>query len=619
MKKILLASLMCFSSLSLFGCNNNSNSSSNQTNSSSSKKTTSESSNQTYTPYDDEKVHLVILAGQSGARGKALVKDLDNKQKQTNKDVDIIADGLIMEALDNIPESISDATDFQELKPGFGDFPSEFGPELGIGQTLASRYPKNGEKRRSVIVKYTACGSTFTDHWYSSSLYNDSNLSQYLNLSQERVTKNGDATGPLTDNLYQLIDYTIACLEDEGYEVVIDGAAFVHGEQDAKFDDNMEIYEKALTYFINDLRDYVNDTDMPFVVTEALTNSAKHSNALKDIQRKVSNNVKNTYLVENNSLYTNTFEPWHFGAKSNLELGNRIAAEIISHNDTRVIESIDNEEINVPYGVNVKLPKYLPATFDNGYSGYFKVENYLDYDVNTLGEQDVIFTSKTGEGIVENSLIVNVCENISYIDGDLIEYKNVKKNLLPNNLGEVYVVKGEKGLYIGANIKDSEIWTDGEKWSEGDLGQKDQNDDFRVYVTSSTASERMTLCLSADNLFRVYDKGVAMYSDDTTLISNNLVFKNTLKDYDYRANTLGYTNDPSIDSIGCTLELYISYNDLGVTNGDSLKLCFNYNNVSMNNNVKTNVNNYLVKEENVTINQFDEDADSSYFDINDLI
>jgi hypothetical protein len=40
-----------------------------------------------------EKVGLVVLAGQSGARGKALVSDLDEEYKEINVDVDILADG----------------------------------------------------------------------------------------------------------------------------------------------------------------------------------------------------------------------------------------------------------------------------------------------------------------------------------------------------------------------------------------------------------------------------------------------------------------------------------------------------------------------------------------------
>ena len=599
-KNLIILSLIVL----LIGCNNNvSSEHSNNASSSSSE----------YLPVEDNKVHLFILAGQSGGRGKALVNDLTEEQKVPNSEVDIIADGLIMESLDNIPETFDENVYFDTVKPGYGDYPSEFGPELGIGETLASRFAKGDETYKSIIVKYTACGSTFTDHWYSESLYNDNELSQYLNIDQSRVTKNGDDCGPLTNNLYQLIDYTVELLELDGYEVSIDGAAFVHGEQDAKFDTNMQIYEKALSYFITDLRSYVGINDMPFVVTEALTNSAKYSNELRAIQNRVTNSISNTVLVKATDLFSNTFEPWHFGAQSNMVLGNRIAAELISHNDTRVISTIDEEVISVPYGVEVELPQYVKASFTNKTSGYLKVNKYVSsYDPDVLGEQDVKFECSTGEGIVEKKLKVKVCNNVSYIDGNLSEYQNVKKNQLPNNLGEIYVIKGDKGLFISSKITDSQIWTDGENWKKGDMGQKGNNDDLRIFITDSSVENRYTICLSSANLLRVYDQGISLNESDYVLENNNLLFNKQLTNYNYHVTTLGLTNDAEADSDGMNLELFISYDDLGITNPDNIKLCFNYNNVSYDSE-KTNQDNYLVKsngnEENI----------ASYFSISELI
>lgn len=590
MKRVLSILIICFSLLTFAGCE------------------PAES-----LPQEDNKVHLIVLAGQSGARGKALVNDLSEEDRETNIDVDILADGLPMAALENIP-GIDESLYIDVLEPGYGDFPSEFGPELGIGQTLASRYPKYDAAYKSVIVKYTASGSTFTDHWYSTSAINDSEVAAYLNLDQVGETEKGSRTGPLTNNLYRLIEKAVAELTEQGYEVVIDGMAFVHGEQDAKFDDNMQIYEKALTYFINDFRTYFNNNDLPVVVTEALTNSAKYSNELRAIQARVSDQLENVTLIKTADLQTNTFEPWHFGAESNNILGNRIAAEIISNHDTRVIESIDEETICVPYGVKVDLPQYVKATFTNYYSGYIKVEEYASYDCNRLGLQDVTFKVSTGEGLKEFTLQINVSESAAFVDGQLTEYGSAKKNLLPNDLGEVYVIKGESGLYIGANILDREIWTDGENWSRGDMGQKGNNDDFIVYITDSTAEARKTICLSAANLLRIYDSGIGLDSDDVTLEFNNLVFTKKISDYAYHVTTNGLVNGGA--SNGMTLELYISYKDLGIEDPEAIKLCFNYNNVSAAGDGKTNTNNYLI---NAAGNDSAEKDTGSYFDINALI
>ena len=413
MKKVLSLIIICATLLALVGCFGGGNN----------------------TPDESNRVHLVVLAGQSGARGKALVDDLDEEDKEINVDVDILADGLPMDALGNIP-GIDESLYIEPLEPGYGDFPSEFGPEIGMGQTLASVYPKFDADYKTVIVKYTASGSTFTDHWYSSSAINDSQVAEHLNLDQISETSKGQSTGPLTLNLYSLVEKAIADLKELGYEVVIDGMAFVHGEQDAKFDENMAIYEKALTYFINDFRAYFGNADMPVVVTEALTNSAKYSNELREIQARVSSGLKNVTLIETSDLYTNSFEPWHFGAESNNILGNRIAAEIASYNETRVAKSIDQEVINVPLGVKVDLPAYLKASFTNYYTGYVKVMEYSSYDFNKSGEQDVTLKVNTAEGVKQFSLKINVTDSAAFVDGKLTEYSGAKKNLLPAGLGE---------------------------------------------------------------------------------------------------------------------------------------------------------------------------------------
>ncbi|MBR3875224.1 MAG: hypothetical protein IKJ25_00435 [Clostridia bacterium] len=587
MKKILSIILICFSLLTLASCVNDN------------------------PPVEeDEKVHIIVLAGQSGARGKALVEDLGDEDKEINVDVDILADGLPMAALDDIP-GIDDSLYIDVLEPGYGDFPSEFGPEIGIGQTMASVYPKFDAEYKTVIVKYTASGSTFTDHWYSTSAINDNDVAKYLNLDQVNETDKGDETGPLTNNLYKLVEKAISELNDLGYETVIDGMAFVHGEQDAKFDENMAIYEKALTYFINDFRSYFTDNDLPVVITEALTNSAKYSNELRDIQKNVSANLKNVSFIETSDLYTNAFEPWHFGAESNNVLGNRIAAEIASYNETRVVSSIDEEVINVPYGVNVDLPDYVRATFTNYYGGYLKVEEYANYDCNKLGPQNVSFKAKTSEGIKEFNLTINVSDSVAFIDGKLTEYANAKKNSIPGGLGEIYVIKGDEGLYIAANIKDGEIWTDGENWHRGDMGQKGNNDDFIIYITDTDAAERKTVCLSSANLLRIYDSGVSLDSSDVTLEFGNLVYNKKVSDYKYHVSTSGLANCG--ESEGITLELYVSYEDLGIEDPELIKLCFNYNNISSTGETRVGEDNYLVKTDGT------EENIDSYFSISDLI
>lgn len=564
-------------------------------------------------PPEDNKVHLIILTGQSGARGKAVNYDLLDEQKEINDEVDIMADGLTMPALSKIPETIPSRVKISELKPGYGDSGNEFGPELGMGETMRSRYLKDGDLRKSVIVKYTACGSTFTDHWYSESLLEDEELSSKLNLAQVRTNeKTKKQTGPLTNNLYQLIDATIQQLSDEGFESVIDGAVFLHGEQDAKFDVNMEIYEKALEYFIQDLRSYVENETLPFVISEALTNSAKYSNRLREIQKTVADRVDNATFVSNEGLYTNTFEPWHFGAQSNMELGNRLAAEVISHYDYRKVKTFEDKTITVPQGVKVSLPKYIKATFENDMEGMIKIAYTSDYDETKLGEQTVSFKATTVYGDFNGTLKV-IVNNEPYIDGQLTEYANMKKHTV-DGIGDIYVAQGKEGLYIAAKVNDNELWTDGEAWSVGDMGQKGLNDDFRIFVASTDDAEnRVTVCLSAANLLRVYEAGTTL--EDKGLEKKNLVYQDSLEDYRYRVTTKGLTNvEEGGASNGFDLELYISYSDLGIDPEDMF-LCFDYNNITKTSGTKTATDHYFSKT-----NQANSELNiANYFSLTELI
>lgn len=564
-------------------------------------------------PPEDNKVHLIILTGQSGARGKAVNSDLLDEQKEINDEVDIMADGLTMPALSKIPETIPSRVKISELKPGYGDSGSEFGPELGMGETMRSRYLKDGDLRKSVIVKYTACGSTFTDHWYSESLLEDEELSSKLNLAQVRTNeKTQKQTGPLTNNLYQLIDATIQQLTNEGFESVIDGAVFLHGEQDAKFDVNMEIYEKALEYFIQDLRSYVDNETLPFVISEALTNSAKYSNRLREIQKTVADRVDNATFVSNEGLYTNTFEPWHFGAQSNMELGNRLAAEVISHYDYRKVKTFEDKTITVPQGVKVSLPKYIKATFENDMEGMIKIAYTSDYDETKLGEQTVSFKATTVYGDFNGTLKV-IVNNEPYIDGQLTEYANMKKHTV-DGIGDIYVAQGKEGLYIAAKVNDNDLWTDGEAWSVGDMGQKGLNDDFRIFVASTDDAEnRVTVCLSAANLLRVYEAGTTL--EDKGLEKKNLVYQDSLEDYRYRVTTKGLTNvEEGGASNGFDLELYISYSDLGIDPEDMF-LCFDYNNITKTSGTKTATDHYFSKT-----NQANSELDiANYFSLTELI
>ena len=82
----------------------------------------------------------------------------------------------------------------------------------------------------------------------------------------------------------------------------------------------------------------------------------------------------------------------------------------------------------------------------------------------------------------------------------------------------------------------------------------------------------------------------------------------------YHVTANGTLNGTS--STGFTLELYISYDDLGIKDPESIKLCFNFNDVSEVNGVRSALDNYFINGE---ASEKAEESLESYFSINDLI
>ena len=569
---------------------------------------------------EDDKVHLFILAGQSGARGKALNSDLSSEDSKANKDIQIFADGYTMPELNNIPETINSKIRLKDTAPGFGDSTNEFGPELGMAKALKARFPKTEDDLyRAGIIKFSACGSTFYDDWMSESTVSD----ESLKINRDKLVTNeklDKLTGPLTNNFYQIIDKAIETYSDLGYETVIDGVIFVHGEQDAKYDENMAVYEKALENFIKDVRGYVNNDDLPFVITEALTNSAKYSNKLREIQYKVATNTKNCIYVDTSDLYTNTFEPWHFGAESNITLGERAVSELIRLKDNRVIKDFKETTISLPINAKVDLPKYMTAIFEDDSEAVVPV-SYSEYDNTKLGEATLKVTTNYNTHEFSKDIKINIT-NDPYVDGVINEFTYNENET--NSIGDKVkfsVSKNDEGIFVQAKVSDNDIWTDGEAWHTGDMGQMNKNDDLEIFLDASgdsnEATSRYSIFLSSANLLRVYDKGTDTSKDDTKLANANLVYKGKANNFIHRVNTFGDVNGGSNN--GMNMELFIPYSDLNIKDPSKIKMMFKYRDVSSKDNGKTKeVTSYYLKKDKEDNTNFEKNL-KNYFDLEELI
>lgn len=561
---------------------------------------------------EDDKVHLVILAGASNARGKALNSDLSAADKAENELVQILNDGYRMENLGFVGDEPNNVR-LQNVTSSLGDGTTEFGPEVGMAQVMGKRYGLTEyDEPRSSIVKYSACGSTFYDHWMSETSVKDSSL--HLNLNDVRTNpKLNEEVGPLTNNYYQLIDKAIEEYNALGYDVKIDGVVFLHGEQDAKFSDNMEDYETVFTNFIHDTRNYVGDDDLPFVIVESLTNSARYGNELRVIQKRVATNT-NSIFVETADLHVNNFEPWHFDASSTIELGKRVASELIALTDNRVISEVTEENIEITIGGSSNLPQYLQVMFLDGEEEIVPVSSYEEFDDSTSGIKTTKVNFDYNGHHFDFDIEINVKET-PFVDGDLSEsaYASAKAFKLGEKVN-VKLVNSDKGLFVATDIDDDDISTDGEDWHNNDLGQMNVNDDLEIYITDSDVDNRYSIMLSSANLLRVYDRGFDTTKITSTMPTNNLVIQGRTTNFSHQVKTQGEMNGGVAN--GMKMELFISYEDLGFTETSNLKVLFEYNDVSFDGTSKTNSSSYYGAS---SINDSYELDISNYINLTELL
>mmetsp|Transcript_27735 Transcript_27735/g.41970 ORF Transcript_27735/g.41970 Transcript_27735/m.41970 type:complete len:533 (+) Transcript_27735:70-1668(+) len=162
---------------------------------------------------------------------------------------------------------------------GQGRTTTLFGPEVGIGWTLAEQYPDT----KILLLKVAWGGIDLAINLRppsSSILYNgDLSTSIY-----DKYGSSSTVAGQYYNWLVSRTEYVLSTLPPELYGSSprrrLDGIFFLQGWNDLadKTGDKMREYEYNLVNFITDLRRDLNATDVPFVVGEAGHHGNSHDN-----------------------------------------------------------------------------------------------------------------------------------------------------------------------------------------------------------------------------------------------------------------------------------------------------------------------------------------------------
>lgn len=269
---------------------------------------------------ENQKIKVVLLAGQSNASGASLVEYLSIKE--TSEKFLRYSSGYEKVYINYFNENglNSSSGEFVPVTLSQGFVEGYFGPEVGLADTLSANYPDE----QIFIIKYA---------WGGTNLYN-----QWLSPSSEGET--GELYSAFTSYVKASMDYLLY----KNYEAEIVAMCWMQGESDS-FDDNCLSYGQNTLNLVSDIRNdlsgYLIDNGMLFVdagISDStywknyqVINQAKfdHANLLET----------NVYIDTIANGLTITEEPEgnpdlaHYDSLSEIKLGNLFAEAIIDYLD----------------------------------------------------------------------------------------------------------------------------------------------------------------------------------------------------------------------------------------------------------------------------------------------
>lgn len=250
---------------------------------------------------EKSKTHLKIffITGQSNATGIGLVSDLPEKYKKSSKSI---------KSFTALHVAASVANRWLSIGPGLGATLELHGCELSLADKLATLYPEDN----IAIIKCTLGGSVMETQWISPSAGNPTDPDHHLFEYFENTVNS--ALNSLGDN------YT--------YEIA--GMVWMQGESDGTNVDWANKYESNLTWFIKDMRSFLNAPKMPFVIGKISEISYwPFANIIRQTQDNVALNMENVGIIDAN-IYPIGPDNVHYTSSGLISMGNDFAVELSS-------------------------------------------------------------------------------------------------------------------------------------------------------------------------------------------------------------------------------------------------------------------------------------------------
>jgi len=270
---------------------------------------------------------IIVLAGQSNAVGVG-------HRAYLTQHFDTVTYNHFLNGYDNIRIRFyahnQKNTNFEKVTFGQAELNRDtFGPEVGIADYFGQRY-----KDREIVIVKCAFGSTSLAHDWAGPV-------------DRYVTSNGVTVRPVggdfnreagwcLDELYALLDESIAALKADGYVPVISGFCWMQGENDASTNNNTAAYGDRYRRMINDFstryESYASDC---IYVDGGISTIWKNYQAINEFKRAYAAESENRVFIDTiaEGLTTHN-EPagspdiYHYDSDSVIKLGRLFAAAV---------------------------------------------------------------------------------------------------------------------------------------------------------------------------------------------------------------------------------------------------------------------------------------------------
>ncbi|MEO0055112.1 MAG: hypothetical protein RLZZ50_1059 [Verrucomicrobiota bacterium] len=266
-------------------------------------------------------IDVAFLAGQSNGDGRAPASGLPEPFRAERNDV-LLYSHLHGEA----PNADGTLGKLGPLRPGRTQFPAgAFGPEIGIGHTLATELSRHSPERRLAIIKYAKGGSSLYGDWRAAGARGGDDGPHYRIF--KKVARDGlDALRTLHPDA----------------RIRLRALVWIQGESDTSA--GLEIaksYAENLRVMIEAFRSFAKEPDLPVVVTRLSANQLKLSApdrpehapfwAVRECQDKLPSLLRGVKTVHTDGPeFSFLPDRLHFDAQGQLAIGIAVAEEIVA-------------------------------------------------------------------------------------------------------------------------------------------------------------------------------------------------------------------------------------------------------------------------------------------------